>query len=150
MVRAEVGHVRRNRNSGFSLVELAMTVTILTGATLGVAASVLASVRLNTTVTNKRQAARAVQSLTEEIRATPFEDLATTWSDVERDAHVGGETTTARFEVLEIGTSPDAPVFQIRVRLADPLDAASDMMTRTIFVSSDAAVESTGGGGAEQ
>lgn len=142
--------IRRRREQGFSLVELAMTTMMVSGALVGMGATVLGAVRLESTVTEKREAAWALQSLTEQVRATPFDDLAATWSDLETDAVVGGGTTTARFDVVEIGPSANAPVFQVRIRLADPRDSTSDIASSTIYVSRDSPIAATAAQGAGQ
>ena len=72
---------RRGRNAGFTLVELAIVVTVASVALTATAGAVTSGAKLARTTAETRAASRSAQSLMERIRATPFADVTSTFNN---------------------------------------------------------------------
>ena len=72
---------QRRSNAGFTLVELAIVVTVASLALTATAGAVTAGAKLARTTAETRAASRSAQSLMERIRATPFADIVSTFHD---------------------------------------------------------------------
>ncbi len=122
-----------------TLVEATVSITALAGALLGVTASVLATARLDQTVADKQAASRALSSLVEEVRATPFDDLSGTWSATTRNVRVQNADAAATFLVTDAVVSASWPVRRVQITVDMPDSSPLDVLQTTVYVSERAA-----------
>ena len=132
---------KRRGNAGVSLVELSLAITMVAVGLLGSTAALFGSVRLDESVRQRREVERTVLSLTERIRATPFDEIGFAWSDSTEDLVVNGASTTATFEVAQIEADTTAPLMEVRIRIADPGGGSTPLFLSTVYVSRHPTVE---------
>ncbi len=75
----EIIAMRRRRQGGFTLVELAGATVVASVALVATAAAVTSGAAITRACGKTRAAVRLSEALLEKIRATPFTDLQTTW-----------------------------------------------------------------------
>jgi Tfp pilus assembly protein PilE len=112
---------RRGRKSrrGFTLVELTLIVAVSSVALVATAGAVTSGAKLAQTASETRAAIRATQTLMERVRATPYEDIETTFNNRSwpmSDLGCGNDDGTCAVAVTPISTgSTRWTVLQIRV-----------------------------------
>lgn len=94
---SEQGHESRNRNAGFSLVEVVVALVILAVGVLGLAGTTAVVVRQVTLADVTTERAQALRTVVERLRATPYDALG-----------AGSDTLghfTAEWTVTDLGQS---------------------------------------------
>lgn len=106
---------------GFTVVELLVSSAFVAVALVAAAATILESSELQRTNAQTRAAAPILASLIEEVRATPFDSLKSTWHNATRQVTGMPDcptTTTARWEATDAaGADSRWSVVQVKVRL---------------------------------
>ena len=98
--------MKRNRTQrGMSLVELSAASVVVAVSLLGTTAAVLAGASLSKEVTRMRAASRAATTIMEEVRATDFAQVVSTYDGTTvavGDHESGIDDGTARIDVVQV------------------------------------------------
>jgi type II secretory pathway pseudopilin PulG len=95
----------QRRQAGFSLVEVAAGAVMIVTSLLGATAAILSGASLSNEVARMRAAARAASSVMEDVRATEFADVISTFDGTTVDVAIGEsglKDGTASISVREI------------------------------------------------